>query len=379
MEKYIISFIEYCTQNGIESKILKTYHLELHQYSKFTNGEINKESLKLYMEYLRENSKVAVFKQKITILNEFYNFLIEKDIVTVNPLEQINKPLETQPIKTKVINDETPLDMTDVKVETKNTPPREHIKKKKFIIPIVSVLLITLGVAAYFLLFDGTRSIAETEEPETTTPLITAGVAEIKIASVVGLVTEKTTTPTASAELEAPPPSAVSTKEKTPQTTREGDTVPPQLTNNEGGHQQVTNRPPTQTTRATTRVTTKKTTTRTTTKITTYETTRTTTTTRPTTKTPTGVKATANSNGSITISWDVVSNAEGYEVTRATSATGNYSVVSAITIRDGGRVSLTDSNTNRNTTYFYRVRAFRTVNGQRIYSSNSSTVSANAR
>jgi hypothetical protein len=58
---------------------------------------------------------------------------------------------------------------------------------------------------------------------------------------------------------------------------------------------------------------------------------------------------------------------------------GGYSVINAINVRDGSRVIMTDSSVSSSTTYFYSVRAFRTVNGVRYYSEHSEIVSVTAR
>ena len=86
------------------------------------------------------------------------------------------------------------------------------------------------------------------------------------------------------------------------------------------------------------------------------------------------VKASSSSYNSNKLSWNKVKGASGYEVLRATSKTGTYKSVKTIT--SGSTVSYTDKSLATGTTYYYKVRAYRTVDKKKVYSSYSSVVSA---
>ena len=86
------------------------------------------------------------------------------------------------------------------------------------------------------------------------------------------------------------------------------------------------------------------------------------------------VKASSSSYNSNKLSWNKVKGASGYEVLRATSKTGTYKSVKTIT--SGSTVSYTDTKLATGKTYYYKVRAYRTVDKKRVYSSYSSIVSA---
>jgi hypothetical protein len=277
--------------------------------------------------------------------------------------------IEKPPAQPKTVI-EKPVKLRAERIPVSFQIPSFSIRKRILIIPAVSVLLIIAVIAIFFSFSDGTDSKTE---PKSTTLPITAGVAKVEIASVVGLITAKTAPPSASTELEPPPPSVATTKKKAPKATNGGD-----------GNPAISVISPSATQRATTSSRSNRTTTSRTTKTTSPPTRTTTqrptsTTTRPTIPMPTSVKATANSNGSITFSWGVVSNADGYEVSRSTSSNSGFSTVNAVAIRDGSRVSITDSSVSKNTMYYYRVRAFRTVNGEKIFSSQSTVVSVTTR
>jgi Listeria-Bacteroides repeat domain (List_Bact_rpt)/Bacterial Ig-like domain (group 3)/Fibronectin type III domain/The GLUG motif len=73
------------------------------------------------------------------------------------------------------------------------------------------------------------------------------------------------------------------------------------------------------------------------------------------------------SNTSIKISWYKVSEATGYEIYRSTSKTGTYTKIKTIT--SASISSYTNTSLARGRTYYFKVRAYKVVNGKKIYSS----------
>ena len=69
------------------------------------------------------------------------------------------------------------------------------------------------------------------------------------------------------------------------------------------------------------------------------------------------------------VKWKKISNAQGYVVYRATSKNGKYKAVS--TIKKGSTVSYTNKKLTSKKTYYYKVRAYRVVNGKKVYSGYS--------
>ena len=65
----------------------------------------------------------------------------------------------------------------------------------------------------------------------------------------------------------------------------------------------------------------------------------------------------------LTISWNAVESAAGYEIYRSPSASGTYTLIASV-----GRdvLSYTDSNLDRDSTYYYRVRAFKAVGSVKL-------------
>ena len=93
---------------------------------------------------------------------------------------------------------------------------------------------------------------------------------------------------------------------------------------------------------------------------------------KPTLLKPT-VKTEVSSYNSNRISWNEISGASGYAVYASTSKDGTYTLKK--TISGKSNVSYLDKNLNTNTTYYYKVRAYRTVGSKKVYSSYSSIVS----
>ena len=92
----------------------------------------------------------------------------------------------------------------------------------------------------------------------------------------------------------------------------------------------------------------------------------------PVIETPKNFKVASSSYNSTYTTWDKVTGASGYEVYRATSSAGKYSLISTITAASYNYTGLTTNNT-----YYYKVRAYiRVANNDRTYSAFSAIISA---
>ena len=90
-------------------------------------------------------------------------------------------------------------------------------------------------------------------------------------------------------------------------------------------------------------------------------------------QTPSNVKLTNSSATSLKVSWSKVADASGYEIYRATSKNGTYKNIKTIT--SGTTTSYTNKNLTNNKTYYYKVRAYKTVNETKKYGSYCSILS----
>lgn len=88
-----------------------------------------------------------------------------------------------------------------------------------------------------------------------------------------------------------------------------------------------------------------------------------------------GIKATSNSYNSIKLTWNkTVNGANGYAVYRSTSKDGKYTLRKTITSKN--TIEFTDTGLDTNTTYYYKVRAYRMIADQKKYGSYSEIVCA---
>ncbi|MBV7504827.1 InlB B-repeat-containing protein [Bacillus sp. sid0103] len=78
------------------------------------------------------------------------------------------------------------------------------------------------------------------------------------------------------------------------------------------------------------------------------------------------------SSTSSKVSWSKVSEASGYEIPRATSSKGKYTVIKTIT--SGSTLTYTNTRLSKGKTYYYKVRTYRMVNGKKLYSASTSIV-----
>ncbi|ALC90576.1 hypothetical protein AM500_12855 [Bacillus sp. FJAT-18017] len=86
-------------------------------------------------------------------------------------------------------------------------------------------------------------------------------------------------------------------------------------------------------------------------------------------KAPVGLKSKKASSTSMSLTWTKVSGATGYAVYRSTSKSGTYSHIGSLSGN-----SFTNKSLSYGKTYYYKVRAYRTVNGVRVYSPYSAVI-----
>ena len=87
----------------------------------------------------------------------------------------------------------------------------------------------------------------------------------------------------------------------------------------------------------------------------------------------TTLKAKASDAKNVKLTWSKVKGASGYEIYRSNSKDGKYSKVK--TISKGSTTSYKNGKLEKSTTYYYKIRAYRKVNGKKVYGSYSSVVS----
>lgn len=90
---------------------------------------------------------------------------------------------------------------------------------------------------------------------------------------------------------------------------------------------------------------------------------------KPVPATPTNFKGTSISEAGNKVSWSAVTGASSYQVSRATSLHGTYRSIKTTTA-----IAFTDTGLESATTYYYKVRAYKTVGTTKIYSKFTSVI-----
>ncbi|MCC3866126.1 DUF5011 domain-containing protein, partial [Terrisporobacter petrolearius] len=86
------------------------------------------------------------------------------------------------------------------------------------------------------------------------------------------------------------------------------------------------------------------------------------------------VEAKSKSYSSNNITWSKVDNVDGYEIYRATSKNGAYSLNKTVT--SGSTLSYSNTGLTTGKTYYYKVRAYKVVDGEKQYGDFSQVVSS---
>ena len=86
------------------------------------------------------------------------------------------------------------------------------------------------------------------------------------------------------------------------------------------------------------------------------------------------IKAVSTNYKTVTVSWKKLSGCDGYEVYRSEAEDGAYKRVK--TIKSGSTISYKDGKRKTGVTYYYKVRAYDTVGGKKVYGGYSKVKSA---
>ena len=87
----------------------------------------------------------------------------------------------------------------------------------------------------------------------------------------------------------------------------------------------------------------------------------------------TTLKAKASDTKNVKLTWSKVKGANGYEIYRSNSKNGKYKKIAAIS--KGSTTSYKNGKLKKSTTYYYKIRAYRKVDGKKVYGNDSSVVS----
>lgn len=89
------------------------------------------------------------------------------------------------------------------------------------------------------------------------------------------------------------------------------------------------------------------------------------------------IKVASYSYDKIKLTWEPLSGVDGYQIYRATSKSGTYSKVTSV--NGASKSSYINEGRTCGKTYYYKVRAYKRINGKTVYSKFSSVMSAYAK
>ena len=87
----------------------------------------------------------------------------------------------------------------------------------------------------------------------------------------------------------------------------------------------------------------------------------------------TGQKVSSSETTSIKIRWDKVDGVTGYKIYRSTSKNGAYKCVATVSSKNN---SYTNTGLISGTTYYYKIRAYKNLNNEKLYGDYSKVLKA---
>ena len=87
----------------------------------------------------------------------------------------------------------------------------------------------------------------------------------------------------------------------------------------------------------------------------------------------TGEKVTKNTTSTLTLSWKKQDGVSGYRIYRATSSNGKYTYIGSTSSKVN---TYTDKRLTKNKTYYYKIRAYKNLNNEKLYGDYSKVLKA---
>lgn len=91
---YIDEYFTYLKyQNNLSSLTIKGYELDLKQYTRYANKQqcdsTSEDCVQAYVEFLTSKYKLASVKRHVVSLKKYFNYLIDINVIKINPCENI--------------------------------------------------------------------------------------------------------------------------------------------------------------------------------------------------------------------------------------------------------------------------------------------------
>ena len=103
IEKYLC----YChLQKGLDEKTIKAYRNDLKQFMEFMQRHdelLSKQVLSLYVVELQQKYKKKTVKRKIASVKALFNYLVDDEVLEVNPFHKIKMKFKEELVLPKII------------------------------------------------------------------------------------------------------------------------------------------------------------------------------------------------------------------------------------------------------------------------------------
>ncbi|MCL2053144.1 MAG: tyrosine-type recombinase/integrase [Oscillospiraceae bacterium] len=123
------AFIEKCeASNKLNAKTLKAYGFDLKEYSDFSGGILNVDSISDYIKYLHEKFTPSTARRKLVSLRLFTNHLLEIGIIEDNPFNKMNTVVKIPPSYPQSVTSETIQELLAAADSNYENAPTEYQK-----------------------------------------------------------------------------------------------------------------------------------------------------------------------------------------------------------------------------------------------------------
>ena len=151
LETYLDDYLLYCTtQKRLDSKTLKAYRIDLHQFlisAKLDSfNELSAEPIEQYISQLHQSYKPKTVKRKIASLKAFCHYLECKNYIQINPFHRIQTKFREPFVLPKTIPLQTIEKLLCTIYNTKNTAKSSFQKKNAIRDAAVIELLFATGM-----------------------------------------------------------------------------------------------------------------------------------------------------------------------------------------------------------------------------------------
>lgn len=101
----VVMYLDYCEyRKELDKKTIKAYRIDLKQYFNFVScDEPDKEKIEEYITDLHKNYKQKTVKRKIASIKAFYNYLMEEEIILINPFDRIKVKFKEDKVLPRII------------------------------------------------------------------------------------------------------------------------------------------------------------------------------------------------------------------------------------------------------------------------------------